>query len=99
MKSQHQLDTPKGRGQRFRRLTKDLHEEMYSFEVCQLIIVRINAAAEEETGISAVDDLVAPELVRSAMPSARISQAMFDRNSGFGQREAKVFQLTSTKLD
>ena len=30
---------------------------MYRFEICQLIVVRIDACAEEEPGIPAVHDL------------------------------------------
>jgi hypothetical protein len=37
-----------------------------SFEVGEFIIVRIDTAAEEKTGIASVDDLVASELGMSA---------------------------------
>jgi hypothetical protein len=36
---------------------------MNSFEICQLVVVGINADAEEETGIPTVDDLVVAELL------------------------------------
>jgi hypothetical protein len=36
---------------------QNLHKEMYGFEVCELVIVGVDACAEEETGVSAVDDL------------------------------------------
>ena len=35
---------------------------MYSFEVCKLVVIRVNASAEEETGVAAVDDAVVAEL-------------------------------------
>jgi hypothetical protein len=34
-----------------------LHEEMYSFQVRQLVIVCVNACAEEEAGVTTVYDL------------------------------------------
>jgi hypothetical protein len=37
-----------------------------SFQVRQLIIIRIDAAAEEQTGITPVNDFVASELIVSS---------------------------------
>ena len=39
------------------KLIKDLHEEVDSFKVCQLVIVRIDADTEEESSVAAVDYL------------------------------------------
>jgi hypothetical protein len=36
---------------------------MDSFEICQLVVVGIDADAEEETGVSTVNDLVVAELL------------------------------------
>lgn len=42
---------------------QDLHKQMYALQVCQLIISNIDAEAEEQPSIPAVDDLVALELI------------------------------------
>lgn len=41
---------------------QDLDEEMYSLEICQLVIVCVDADAEEEACVAPVDDLVVAEL-------------------------------------
>jgi hypothetical protein len=41
---------------------EDLDEEVNSLEECELVIVCVDAGAEEETGVAAVDDLVVTEL-------------------------------------
>lgn len=35
---------------------------MYSLQICQLVIIRVDASAEEETGVATVDDPVVAEL-------------------------------------
>jgi hypothetical protein len=42
--------------------TENLDKEMDRFEVGELIVVRVDADAEEETSVSSVDDLVVSEL-------------------------------------
>jgi hypothetical protein len=44
------------------RLTEDLHEEMYGFQVRQLVVVGVHADTEEETRVSPVHNLVVLEL-------------------------------------
>lgn len=44
-------------------LVQHLNEEMYGFQVGQLVVGGVHAGAEEEAGVAAVDDLAAaPEL-------------------------------------
>lgn len=38
-------------------LVKHLHEEMDSFEICELVVVRVDTYTEEESCVAAVDDL------------------------------------------
>lgn len=42
--------------------TEDFNEQMDGLEVCELIVIGVDADAEEQTGITSVDDLVIPEL-------------------------------------
>lgn len=53
--------------------TEDLNEEVDGFQVCELVVVRINAYAEEQSRVAAVHDLVVPELhiPHAFHPSAR----------------------------
>lgn len=41
---------------------KDLDEKVYSLQVCQLVIIRVDASAEEEAGVATVDNTVIAEL-------------------------------------
>ena len=43
-------------------LTEHLHKEVDGLQVRQLVVVRIDAHAEEEAGVPPVDDFVIPEL-------------------------------------
>jgi hypothetical protein len=40
------------------RRTKYLNEEMDGLEICELVVVRVYADAEEETGVSSVNDFI-----------------------------------------
>lgn len=42
--------------------TENLNEEVDSFQVCELVVVRVNTYAEEQSRVAAVHDLVVPEL-------------------------------------
>ena len=44
------------------KLTEYFYEEMDCFQVCELVIISINADAKVETGITAVDDFIIAEL-------------------------------------
>ena len=50
------------------RRTEHLDEQVDRFEVCQLVVVRIDADAEEQPGVAAVYDLVVAELPRRDRP-------------------------------
>lgn len=54
--------------------TEDLNEEVDGFQVCELVIVRVDAYAEEQSRVAAVHDLVVPELHNptQVVPSARV---------------------------
>jgi len=39
-----------------------LHEEMYSLQISQLVIVRVDTGTEEEPRVSPIDDLVVAKL-------------------------------------
>jgi hypothetical protein len=39
-----------------------LDKEMYSLKICQLVIIRVDAGAEEKPSVAPVDDLVVAEL-------------------------------------
>ena len=43
-------------------LIQHLDEKMYGLQITQFVILRIDADAEEEAGVAAVDDFEAPEL-------------------------------------
>lgn len=45
-----------------RKLTENFHKQVDRLEVGQLVVVRIDADAEEEAGVSSVDNLVVSEL-------------------------------------
>jgi len=44
-----------------------LHEEVYGLQIRKLVIIRIDAHAEEEAGVAAVDNLVVAELDKVAL--------------------------------
>lgn len=46
-------------------LTQNFHKQMDSFQIGQFVVIRVHAAAEEQTGVAAVDDLVVAELYES----------------------------------
>ena len=43
--------------------TEDLDEEVDSLQIRKLVIVRINADAEEEAGVATINDFVVPKLL------------------------------------
>ena len=45
-------------------LTENLYKEMNGFQVCQFVVIRIHAYAEEQAGVTPVNDLVVTELLR-----------------------------------
>ena len=45
-------------------LTENLYKEMNGFQICQFVVIRIHAYAEEQAGVTPVDNLVVAELVR-----------------------------------
>ena len=45
-----------------RRLTEHFHKEMDSLQVCELVVVSVNADAKKETCVSPVHDFVIPKL-------------------------------------
>lgn len=45
-----------------RQLTEHLDEEVYRFEIRQLVVVGVDAHAKEEASVAPVDKLVVPEL-------------------------------------
>ena len=47
--------------------TEDLYEEMDSFQVCELVVIRVHTDAEEQSGVTAIHDLVVPELHSGAL--------------------------------
>ena len=48
-------------------LTENLYKEMNGFQVCQFVVIRIHAYAEEQAGVTAIHDLVVPELHSGAL--------------------------------
>ena len=46
------------------QLTKDFDEQVNCFQVRQFIVVRVHTHAEEQAGVTPVDNLVVAELVR-----------------------------------
>lgn len=45
-----------------KRRTEHLDEQVDGLQVCELVVVRIHADAEEQSGVAAVNDLVVAEL-------------------------------------
>lgn len=45
-------------------LTENLYKEMNGFQICQFVVIRIHAYAEEQAGVTPVNDLVVTELIR-----------------------------------
>ena len=62
--------------------TEDLDEQMDSFEIGKFVIIGVYTDAEEQAGISPVDNFVVPELVfRLAFMSERSQGGAPRRNS------------------
>jgi hypothetical protein len=66
--------------------TKHFHKQVDRLEVGQLVIVRVDADAEEQPGVAAVHDLVVPELrdERSAARRHFIQRNEAERTWGRG---------------
>lgn len=47
-------------------MVQDLHEQVDGLQVDQLIVIEVDTEGEEESCVSAVDDLVCPELDQRA---------------------------------
>lgn len=56
---------------------------MNSLEVCQLVIVRVDADAEEEARISSVNDLVVPELAAGQFREERMGEVLLRTSMKF----------------
>lgn len=65
-------------------LTEHLHKEMDGLKVRQLIVVGVDAHAEEEAGIPPVDDLVVAELDKVGL-RACVSGAVEPRQHGLAR--------------
>ena len=62
-----------------KELIQHLDKEVYGLQVCQFIIIRVNARTEEEAGIATVDDLAAAaelDEVRLVLLVARSDKAV-----------------------
>ena len=62
-------------------LTENLDEQMDGLQVCELVVVRIHANAEEETGVSTVNDLVVPELKHHVLFTQPVRDADGTKNA------------------
>lgn len=58
-----------GVGRRVGRRTEDLDEQVDCLQVRELIVVRVDAEAEEQTGVAPIHNLVIPELGKGPLVS------------------------------
>ena len=77
-------------------LTENLDEQMDGLQVCELVVVRVHADAEEETSVSPVNDLVVPELKHHALFTQRVRNP--DRTKNAPQRSSTDTSGPSARL-
>ena len=74
---------------------EDLDEEVDGLEVGELVVVRVDADAEEQAGVSAIDDLVVPELDVRRRPLGQTAC----RENGDGDAPRRSWTGTSGPLE